>query len=125
MFRWFARSRVQRFVLGLVLATFLPVASATVACQIACASMGAAIAHQDSMAASSAHHRSHSGSTPAKVHEMGRLAHAGPCHLASMPTLCGDSEFHPNTGLPSLLRPVAYLLPASFVGPPPEHKPRA
>jgi hypothetical protein len=113
--RRLASSRVRHLVLGLVLVTFLPVASATVACQIACTAMVAATSH----------HSSHGGSTPTKAHDVGRLAHAGPCHLASMPTLCSDAVRSLDVvGLLSL-RPTAYPLPASFVGPPPEHKPRA
>lgn len=115
MLRWLASSRVRRLVLGLVLATFLPVASATVACQIACASKVVATAH----------HSSHGGSTPAKAHDMGRLVHAGPCHLASMPTLCGGAVPSPEVVGQLALQPAAVRLPASFVGPPPEHKPRA
>lgn len=116
MFRWLAGSRLRRITLGLVLVTYLPVVSATVACQIACATqMGT---H------SSAHESGHGVANPASIHEASHLAHAGPCNLASVPTMCtaGFRLFDHRTASRLELR--ADIHPASYVGPPPEHKPR-
>lgn len=116
MLRWLVGSRFRRFVLGLVLVTYLPVVSATVACQIACAIQVGP--H------SSAHESGHEGAKPASAHEASHLAHAGSCNLASVPTMCtADFRlFDHRTG--SRIESPADTHPASYVGPPPEHKPR-
>lgn len=108
------------FVLGLVLATFLPMASATVACEIACLLGMHSVSEAASLAGtgSAATHAGH-----ATEHDV-RVAHFGPCHLASMPTVCGNVDTSPVNSSQLAIKPGASLLPASYVGPPPKHKPR-
>lgn len=113
---WFRSWRFRRFVLGLVLATYLPVVSATIACQIACA--------MEVGMHGSAHDRGHVTDGPAASQDMAHLAHAGPCHLASVPSMCtGDFPLLDLSRAPGP-ELLADTLPASYVGPPPEHKPR-
>lgn len=116
MFRWLAGSRFRRFVLGLVLVTYLPVVSATVACQIACAMQMGKHA--------SAHASGHARAKPAATDEAFHLSHAGPCNLASVPTMCTADFRLFDHRIASLLELPADTHPASYVGPPPEHKPR-
>lgn len=120
MFRWLGNSTLRRFLLGLVLVTYLPVVSATVACQIACAmQMGHhASAHE------SGHSGAQPGATPPAAHEAAHLAHAGPCNLASVPTMCTADFCLFDHRTAARLESPADTHPASYVGPPPEHKPR-
>ncbi len=116
MLRWLGSSRFRRFVLGLVLVTYLPVVSATVACQIACAMKMSPHA--------SVHHMGPEEGKPTSANEAAHLSHGGPCNLASVPTMC-SADFRLFDDIPaSRLSMPAGAHPASYVGPPPEHKPR-
>jgi hypothetical protein len=108
----------RRVMLALVLGTFLPVASATLACQIHCAfedlgtlEKGYEAAHQDDQAESQSRSGSH-------------LQHAGPCHLAAVPALASNSNYHLAAYQAADWKATALGIPDSFVSPPPEHRPK-
>lgn len=120
MLTWLRKMQVRCFVVGLVLATFLPMASATVACEIAClmAGLTQGALQQDNHSSSERHH------PQGPEHDLARLGHGGPCHLAAMPTMCGSIVAAHRADVSATARQLTDLLPASYVGPPPEHKPR-
>lgn len=116
MFQWLGRFRFRRIVLCLVLLSYIPVVSAAVACQIACA--------MQVQPHASAHERGHADDRPDAARAKAHLAHAGACTLASLPTMCTADFRLVDFSTASRLEPTAITRPASCIWPPPEHKPR-
>lgn len=112
------RSSIRRLLVALVLAAFLPVAGATVACQVLCA--GEALGTTEAGTVSH-HHAEDAAPAPDPARY---LSHGGPCHLTVVPTLVQaplpTGTEAPQPGWDRTGR-IAYV---SFVPPPPEHRPR-
>jgi hypothetical protein len=114
------RHWLRRLVLAVVVGTFLPVVSATVACQIGCAfadmssaevSMGG---HQDGMASSA----------NGQVHPGSHLQHGGPCHVGAVPALLMECDKVAVPSVRSHWNDTNRAMPVSYIWPPPEHRPR-
>jgi hypothetical protein len=115
------RAALRRLTLLLVLLSFLPVASAMAACQLACALHGATGPHDAAHAPGASHAAHGSGATPHGA----QLAHAGPCHLAAVPAMAAAPPrsviVDPAIDWP----PTPAGRHDSHVWPPPEPRPRA
>ena len=134
LFSIFRRELIRRLLVALVLGAFLPVSGAAVACQVHCAGEawrapgtshdpGAGSRHggQDEHAA----HATAPGGPVGPLHLSQYLSHAGPCHLSVTPVV-GMSPRPLVVARPApVWPPTPPALYASFVSPPPEHRPRA
>jgi hypothetical protein len=115
---WLRRLWLTRLVAGLVLATFVPLASAMAPCELACALETSAEVPDH------AAHMQHMHHPAKKSPAQHSLQHAGPCHLAGVPFVA-TGEAHAVAAAAardwvSSSRPS----PRSLVWPPPEHPPR-
>lgn len=109
----------RRLLLALVLGSFLPVATASLACQIDCA-----FDHPDARQGPHAGEHATTSSPPAP-HGGSHLLHAGPCHLAALPALPGATAVDPCIGTRLAWGAVQVDAPASCTWPPPEQRPKA
>lgn len=117
MLRWLRRHHVRHFVLAAMLATFLPMAVGSVACQILC--------DLQDVGTFSAHHPEERDSPrEATAHPGSHLQHPGPCHLAMVPSVWGPTDVELAVPSAHVFEPGQHRFPASFTGAPPEHKPR-
>jgi hypothetical protein len=118
---WLRKARLRRLVIAVVLGTFLPVASATMACLVACAYQSNS-AHLGT-AGGHAYIEHDVHEVPAQ-HLGEHLKHAGPCHLAAVPVLSALEADSPKR---NEAVDWAQSLPAAFSSidwPPPKHRPR-
>lgn len=114
---------VRRVVVAMVLGTFVPVASATIACQVHCATQSATALHA---AAAGAHPQDADHGTSGWKPTFDRyLTHGGPCHLATVPGVVAARSAAPTLDLQPGWLPTPMAACIAFVGPPPEHRPRA
>jgi hypothetical protein len=113
------RALIRRLLVAVVLGAFLPVAGATIACQVHCAGEELQL-HRGS------HHGQHHVDTerPASVDLARYLTHAGPCHLSTVPVVPETVHSVVPQKLERAWRPATPAAYVSFVCPPPEHRPR-
>jgi hypothetical protein len=117
---WVRRAQTVRAVLAVVLATFLPLTSATAACELACAlERQAAPQHRSADGHGERHEQA-----PLKHIGHGSPERAGPCQLSALPFLACAAP----PRLPVVVQRdwavEAGSNPVSQIWPPPEHPPR-
>ena len=120
---WFHKVGLKRLIMAVMICTFLPVSSATVACQVACAFQSGASHHKTvakgvTLSVLSMHE------FPAQ-HVDEHLKHAGPCRLATVPALSAyeaSEERGSPTNVWASSPPLRYQ---SIIWPPPRQRPRA
>jgi hypothetical protein len=117
---------LRRFIVALFVSTFVPVASASIACQAACAWLSS-----DSHLSRAVDHDTMAASQKLADHEVPRrhaadhLQHGGPCHLAAVPGAASDVVEWGRFPIVHAWRSIATRDFHSFIWPPPEHRPRA
>ena len=109
----------RRLLMALVLSSFLPVATATLACQIDCA-----------FAKSDARQGQHTGGhvtqeSPSAPHGGPHLMHAGPCHLGALLALPAATSVELSNRTRLAWGEERVKAPASCTWPPPEQRPKA
>ena len=111
--------RVRRLVVALILGTFLPVAGASMACQVHC--VGNDLQLHDTQ-----HHEPiERGHDPGPPDFTNYLDHGGPCHLTVVPAAAGRTAVKLQREAEHEWRAVVPTWHVSLDWPPPEHRPRA
>jgi hypothetical protein len=123
---WLRQGWFRRAVLALVIGTFLPVASATVACQIHCAFADLAVTVPSAESDRGNNDHAWSGTNASEMmHPGSHLQHAGPCHLAVVPGVAAAAMSYSPLLVLDPWSSDGAATPASHVPPPPEHRPRS
>jgi hypothetical protein len=116
----FWRSWFRRAFLALVLGALLPVASAIVICEIHCA-----VANSTGEMTLPDHEHGGEGlNVVGGLHAGYHLQHGGPCHLAAIPGMATEEQQYSPLSPRDAWSTSSDASPASYVPPPPKHKPR-